>query len=338
MLNGLTDEIRVALLHGAGYTGRELIRALLQHPRAALRSVTSRTFAGQPLYAAHPELRGMITQRFSDPTSFVPEDLDAVFVAAEHGQGAHAVSRLLEQHFAGIIIDLSADFRLKSPRSYARWYGREHPAPALLSRFTYGLTEVAAPYDTQWIANPGCFATGIGLALHTLDGILSEYHAMVTALTGASGSGVRPKAATHFPARDGNLRAYKVLAHQHLPEVTQLLSNGARVSFVPVSGPWTRGIWASIFIKTRQKVSADDLTAAYTERFGDEPLIRLYPGALPELKPCVGTPFCDIGWTVNGSDIVVGFALDNLLKGAATQAIQNLNAVFGLPHATGLLP
>ncbi len=327
----------IAVLHGAGYAGRELIRILLRHPQAALATVTSRTFAGKPLHHAHPDLRGITAMVFSDPTSLDVPDLDGVLIAAEHGTGVRAVTDLLGRGFDGAIVDLSADFRLRDPAGYARWYGFEHPAPELVPQFAYGLAEITAPYTTSRIANPGCFATGIALALHPLQQVLPSYHAYITALTGASGSGTRPKATTHFPARDSNVRAYKVLQHQHLPEVMQLLPKETVVSLVPVSGPWTRGIWGTIQLSTPLQGSAHDLAELYDRHYGHAPLVRLWPGRLPELRYAVGTPFCDIGWVINGEELVIGFALDNLLKGAASQAIQNLNAVLGMAPLAGLL-
>jgi len=328
---------RVAVLHGGGYTGRELIRLLLNHPYARLAAVTSRTFAGKPLHKAHPEITGTTDLRFSHPEDLNTSGPDAVLVAAEHGQSVRVVTHLLEQGFCGAIVDLSADFRLNDPADYERWYGFKHPASELLSRFEYGLTEITAPYEGQWIANPGCFATGMTLALYPLQKSLVSYHASITALTGASGSGARHKPTTHYPTRDGNLRAYKVLHHQHLPEVLQILCPGAQVSMIPVSGPWTRGIWGTIQVQIPAE-SNPDWKQLYEEHYGTEPLVRLWPDRLPELRYAAGTPFCDIGWIAKGDTLVIGFALDNLLKGAASQAIQNLNAACGLPTTAGLLP
>ena len=168
---------------------------------------------------------------------------------------------------------------------------------------------------------------------------MQGYHAAITAITGASGSGTRPKAVTHFPTRDGNVRTYKVLCHQHLPEVTQLLHADAKVSLVPVSGPWTRGIWGCIQVRMPQEnTTATAVARSFETHYGDQPLIRLWPGRLPELRYAVGTPFCDLGWVARGDMLIIGFALDNLLKGAASQAVQNLNEVLGLPSTVGLLP
>lgn len=196
---------RVAILHGAGYAGGELIRLLLQHPFFDLVAATSRSFAGQPVWAAHPKLRGLTNLAFTTNDALDPGAVDALFIAAEHGQCAAITKTLLERGYAGKIIDLSADFRLRKPAMYNTWYRFDHPAPDLLDSFVYGMAEVAAPYpaDTRFIANPGCFATGISLALWPALQALGPSDVAITALTGASGSGATPKPTTHYPTQIG---------------------------------------------------------------------------------------------------------------------------------------
>lgn len=329
---------QVALLHGAGYVGGELIRLLTAHPDVRLTAVTSRAFAGRPVWQAHPHLRGQTDLRFTDEADFDAAGLDALLIAAEHGKGVAVVRALLDGGYDGPIVDLSADFRFRDAAQYEPWFGFTHPAPELIPTFAYGLPEVYAPYPagTRRVANPGCFASGLQLALWPLARHLETLHAAVTALTGASGSGARPKETTHFPTREGNVRAYKVLGHQHLPEVEQTLGPHAQVHFIPVSGPWTRGIWGTAHVTLPEGVGADEIGAWYAAAYGDAPFVRLWDD-LPELRYAVGTPFCDLGWTVRGRQLVVGFALDNLLKGAASQAVQNLNLLLGLPETAGLL-
>lgn len=331
---------RIAILHGAGYAGGALIHLLLDHPGVELVSVTSRSFARQPVWQPHPALRGLTDLVFTSPDILNHDGLDAVLIAAEHGKGVASVCELLDAGFSGKIIDLSADFRFTDPTLYETWFGYTHPAPELLAAFQYGLPEVHVPYPvgTNYIANPGCFATGISLALWPLAQRLDPVSAVVTALTGASGSGTSPKAATHFPTRDGNVRAYKVLGHQHGPEIQQVLGANAQVAFVPASGPWTRGIWGTAHIEVPDDVDETTLTSWFENAYSDGACVRLWPGQLPELRFAVGTPFCDIGWVQQGGHLVVGFALDNLLKGAASQAVQNLNLVLGMPETAGLVP
>ncbi len=331
---------RIAIFHGAGYVGGELIRLVQAHPYCTLAAVTSRTFAGKPLWYAHPTLRGQTDLVFADESTLDVLDFDAILIAAEHGQGARTASRLLESGYEGVIIDLSADFRFREAAVYPTWFGFEHPAADLLPRFVYGLVDVYAPYleGTRLLANPGCFATGLALALWPLSQHVPHAQVAVTALTGASGSGTQPKATTHFPERDGNVRAYKVLAHQHLPEVQQVVGTGLRIGFVPASGPWTRGIWGTAIVPLAAGIDAETVERWFTAAYSHAPLVRLWPGQLPELRYSIYTPFCDIGWVVGKEQLVIGFALDNLLKGAASQAIENLNLLLGLPQTAGLLP
>ena len=336
--------IRVAILHGAGLVGGELVRLLLAHPDVQIAAVTSRAFAGQPVADAHPSLRGTTRLAFVAPDALGDISFDAAFVCAEHGAGARAVAALRAAGFDGLVVDLSADHRLADAAGYPAWYGFEHPAPEALAGAVYGLADVFPERlpGARLVANPGCFATGISLALWPLASLGVPFEAHVTALTGASGSGAQPSAATHFPTRDGNVRAYKALSHQHLAEVGQTLGPGATVHFVPASGPWTRGIWGTAHVALSAGTTRADVDAAFHDAYAARPLVRLSAGALPELLPTVGTPFADLGWVVrdgaDGAHLVVGFALDNLVKGAAGQAVQNLNLALRLPETAGLLP
>lgn len=339
-MTGVPDssQCRVAVLHGAGYTGAELARLLLAHPTCTLTAVTSRSFADRPLWDAHPALRGSTDLVFIAPDEFDPHSVDAIFLAAEHGQAAGVVAGIVESGFDGFIIDLSADFRIHDPAVYADRYGRSHPAPELLDDFEYGMADVRAPYPegTRFVANPGCFATGLALSTWPLSRGTEPFHAAVTALTGASGSGARPSDTTHFPTREGNVRSYRELRHQHMAEVLQLLGPGARIDFIPVSGPWTRGIWGTAHIMT--DMTPDTVGQAFRDAYANRPLVRLWPDRLPEMRWSVGTPYCDIGWIAQDDVVVVGFSLDNLLKGASGQAVQNLNLLRGRPETEGLLP
>jgi N-acetyl-gamma-glutamyl-phosphate reductase len=332
--------IDAGIVHGSGYVGRELIRLLIQHPAVRLAHVSSRTHAGKSISDVYPEFRGVTELGLSEPRYDGLSELDALFVAGAHGDSVGIVDAILRAGYEGLLIDLSADFRLRDPSLYPEWYNFAHPAPDLLSQFAYGLPELNAPYpsDCRMVANPGCFATGITLALWPLAQGLDRLDAFVTAVTGASGSGVTPSVTTHFPDRDGNVRAYRVLRHRHLPEVLQALGKNALVSFAPVSGPFTRGIWGTAHIPAAT-LSGADMAALFESAYRAAPFVRLWPGRLPELRWAVGSPYCDIGWIEGGAGgAVIGFALDNLLKGAASQAVQNLNLLAGLAETTGLLP
>lgn len=333
------DAVHVGILHGAGYVGGELIRLLAAHPDALLDTVTSRTFAGQPVGAAHPSLRGQVKHTFTAPDDASLASLDALLLAGEHGQSMQVVPEILEAGFDGPIVDLSADFRFRDPNVYPEWFDVEHPAPELLDEAVYGLPEWSDRIDrASLVANPGCFATGITLALTPMARRDVPFTAHVTALTGASGSGAMPSAATHFPDRDGNVRPYKVLDHQHTPEILQVLGEHVTLDFVPASGPWTRGIWGTAQIEWSTTVEPNAVAAWYEEAYGEASCVRCSSDGLPSLQSTVHTPFCDLGWKTDGSTLVVGFALDNLLKGAASQAIQNLNRTLDFPETAGLLP
>jgi N-acetyl-gamma-glutamyl-phosphate reductase len=247
---------------------------------------------------------------------------------------------MLDAGFDGKVVDLSADFRYTDPTLYETWFDYTHPAPELIDAFVYGIPEINGPYgtDQQFVANPGCYATGITCALWPLARLDQSIQASVTALTGASGSGARPSAATHFPTRDGNVRAYKVLAHQHTPEILQTLGDHVDLAFAPASGPWTQGIWGTAHVTLPAPTDADAVAGWFSDAYGDAACVRLWEGTLPELRNVVDTPFCDVGWTLQDQHLVVGFAIDNLMKGAASQAVQNLNLLLGLSETAGLLP
>ena len=327
--------IHTAILHGGGYVGRELINLVLQHPKVSLVCVTSRTYANTPLHTAHPGLRGQNTVLFTSDMDFDFSGIDVIFVAAEHGKGAASVKALLDQGYSGLIIDMSSDFRFKNVSQFESLFKIQHPAPELIPKFSYGQPEIFAPYSTNFIANPGCFATGMLLSTWPLHLNCDEAKVSITALTGASGSGIRPKPATHFPERFGNVRAYKVLEHQHLSEINQFINPKISIAMVPVSGPWTRGIWGTV--QLRLPSTPSNIEQWFEDAYGDHSLIRLWPNELPELQYAIGSPYCDLGWVVHGEHLVISFALDNMLRGAASQAIQNMNLLLDLPMWTGLL-
>ena len=332
-----SDPRRVAILHGAGYAGGELISLLRRHPHAQIAAVTSRSHAGEPIHAAHPRLRGTASPLFTAPDALDLSGVDAAIVCAEHGQGAAAIYRLRQRGFEGLIVDLSADHRLAA-ETYDATYPAPHPHPEQIDGAVYGLAEVnrEAIRGARLVANPGCFATALALALWPLRQSATEAH--ITAMTGASGSGARASQTTHFPTRDGNARAYRPFAHRHQPEVEGIVGSGLAVHFVPVSAPWTRGIWGTAHVTLTNGLAEAEIAALFREAYRDAPLVRVTEGALPELLSVVGTPFFDVGWVLRDGALVVGFALDNLLKGAASQAVQNLNLALGLAETDGLLP
>lgn len=335
----MSSLLKTAILHGAGYVGRTTAGLIIQHPQLELCAVTSRSFDGQPLWTLHPNLRGKTDVLFSAPDAIDYADYDVIFITAGHGEAANLVKGILEGGYSGKIIDLSTDFRLQDASLYPKWFKFEHPAPELLPKFVYGLTEINREQvaSAQYIANPGCFATALNLALYPISQHLKGFHASITAMTGASGSGNKASATTHFPDRYGNVRAYKTFAHQHQTELDLVCGNDFSYAFVPVSAPWTFGIWGTIHIQSDTLPTVESVGNWYEAAYGDAPLIRLWGNQLPQLLPVVQSPFADLGWAHNGTDLVIGVAIDNTMKGAASQAIQNLNVMMGWNETLGLI-
>lgn len=333
-----TRKYRVAILHGAGYVARDLMLAVSRHPHFELAVVSSTSRQGHSVSDVHPTLRGIVEGEFVSGQGIDFDNLDIVFSCGPHGKNFDEIVGLDGAGYAGVIVDLSANFRLVDRSAYPEYYGFEHGHPELLSRFSYGLPERnrAGLQGAERIANPGCFATGIALSLAPLADRCKNLAAHVVAMTGASGSGITAKPTTHFPDRDGNARAYNVWRHRHTPEIAQMMANPIDLSFIPASGPWTYGIWG---VSTITGVPAEqDLEEIFRSAYAGRPFVRLTANALPELRHAARTPFCDIGWQRRDDGlVVVGFALDNLMKGAATTAIQNANIALDLDESTGLI-
>lgn len=329
---------KVGVWGGAGYTGGELLRLLAGHPSARAAAVSSRSHAGKPVTAAHPHLRAYAGMTFA--ADLDPAGLDLVFFAGGHGEAMERLPAFLDQGVK--VVDLSADFRLKDAAQYPAWYGRPHAAPALLAAFAYGLPELdaAALKGADRVANPGCFATALLLALAPAAKAGWRGVARATAVTGSSGSGATPSATTHHPGRAGGMKAYKPLAHQHTPEVEAALERLAgkpslKLSLVPVSGPFVRGIYAVCHIDPPAGVDEGALKALYREFYAGKPFVRLVDSA-PDLKAVVGSNHADLFVTAKDGGAVVVSAIDNLVKGAAGQAVQNMNLMLGFDETAGL--
>jgi N-acetyl-gamma-glutamyl-phosphate reductase len=339
---------RAAVMGGSGYGGAELARRLLLHPDVELARVASIDLVGEPLSAADPALEGRTDLVLEDLSpAEVARGVDVVLLGLPHGVSATKVPEL-----AGIpglrVVDLSGDFRLRDAATYERAYGRTHPAPELLASFTYGLPEVsrAALARARLVAAPGCFATAITLALLPLAraGLL-EGIVHVQGITGSSGSGAAPSAGTHHPVRAGNLRAYRPLVHQHVPEIEQtLLAEGARdlaLRFVPVSAPLGRGILATAFVELPEAFTQARLDALYRDSFAGEPFVRVPRRRLPEVAAVSGSNFAEVGAVAGPArgalrTVTALAALDNLVKGGAGQAIQGMNVMLGLDETASL--
>ena len=336
--------VKVGILGGSGYGGSELLKILLFHPQVELKLVTAGEHAGKRVDAVHPNLAKLTDLEFQGAAgSGELTDLDCVFLALPHGQALEVVPALP----AGIkVIDLSGDFRLDDPDIFKRFYGREHTAMPLQRKFVYGLTEVNRSQikEATHIANPGCFASALELALYPFARAgLVRGRVIADMKTGSSGSGAKPAANTHHPKRANSFYAYKMFEHQHLPEVEQLLSSvdsswSTRCSLVfqVHSLPVVRGIFGSVYLTPSEPMSNDQVAKLMSEVYGSEFFIRLVKGS-PDINWVKNTNFVDIGWAVQSDMVIVFVALDNLVKGAAGQAVQNMNLMFGLEERTGLV-
>lgn len=335
----VTEKIRVGILGGSGYGGSELLRILLSHPKAEVVLVTANEHAGKPVGEVHRNLYGLTNlsfQRVPDDLS----DLDCLFLALPHGQAMQIVPRLASSLK---VIDLSGDFRLRSKDEFARHYGQEHTAMEAQADFIYGLTETNrdAIRRARLIANPGCFATStlLGLAPLVAKGLI-DGRVIVDAKTGSSGSGAKAAANTHHPQRMNSFYAYKPFTHQHVPEIEQELKSigdwkGGLV-FMTHSLPVSRGIFSSIYVEAREELTEQQLHSVFAEFYRDSFFVRLVKGS-PDINWVKTTNFCDLGFAARGREVVVFSAIDNLVKGAAGQAVQNMNLMFGLEEKTGLM-
>ena len=335
-------KLRIAIFGGSGYGGAELLRILLLHPNAEITFVTANEHAAKAVSEVHRNLLGLTDLRFIKAPDDLEAlaDLDCAFFALPHGQAMELAPRLPP---SVKIIDLSGDFRLTDAVVFAQHYGREHAAMAAQSQFVYGLTETNREVikTARCIANPGCFATAtlLGLAPLVANNLLSG-RVIVDAKTGSSGSGAKAAANTHHPQRSNSFYAYKPFTHQHVPEIEQELKNvgewNSELIFMTHSLPVARGIFASIYVETTSEISAGDARAMFADFYRESFFVRLVDGS-PDINWVKATNFCDIGFAARGTQLVVFTAIDNLVKGAAGQAVQNMNVMFGLDEKTGLM-
>jgi N-acetyl-gamma-glutamyl-phosphate reductase len=332
------NKIRVGIFGGSGYGGSELLRILLFHPQVELAFVTANEQAGKPVGEVHRNLHGLTQLHFIA----APEKLDGVdcvFLALPHGQAMDIVPRLPPDVKA---IDLSGDFRLRDQSAFEKHYKQQHTAMRAQAEFVYGLTETnrEAVRNAHLIANPGCFATAtlLGLAPLVANHLLSG-RVVVDAKTGSSGSGAKAAANTHHPQRMNSFYAYKPFTHQHVPEIEQELEHIGdwtnELIFMTHSLPVARGIFASIYAEANREIKEDELRSIYEDYYRESFFVRLVNGS-PDINWVKTTNFCDLGFAARGRQVVIFSAIDNLVKGAAGQAVQNMNLMFGLDETTGL--
>lgn len=335
--------IRVGIVGATGYTGVELLRLLLAHPEAEPAVVTSRGNAGERLDAMFPNLRGRCDLVFQEPDPAALAECDVVFFATPHGVAHAMAGELLERGTR--VIDLSADFRLRDAKVWEHWYNQPHGAPELLGEAVYGLPELnrAQIPEARLVAVPGCYPTAVTLGFLPLleQQLVDPLRLVADAKSGVSGAGRKAQVGSLLCEASENFKAYAVAGHRHLPEILQTLSLAARgvpqLTFVPHLVPMIRGILATLYAPlARAEV---DLQSVYEHRYRDEPCVDVLPaGSLPETRSVRGTNLCRLAvQRPGGADTaVVVSVIDNLVKGASGQAIQNMNLMFGLPETRGL--
>ena len=342
--------MRIGIIGGSGYVGGELLRLLLLHPQAEVTMVTSRQSVGEYVFNVHPNLRGLTQLKFvPQDTAELQKNCDLVFTATPHGGSVNLVPKLLE---AGLkVIDMSADFRLKNPDDYDKWYGWKHANPQLLKEAAYGLPELHRQKikSARLVACPGCMATAAILPLAPVikADLVEKNRIVVDVKIGSSGAGRKPTVASHHPERFGGVRPYKVAGHRHLAEVEQELNNltsePVTVSFTPHAVNMVRGILSTIHVFPKTPLTNKDVWKTLRSQYEGEPFIRFVkyqkgPYQLPDPKVTIGTNFCDIGFELDphANRLLLFSAIDNMVKGASGQGVQCLNIMMDIDESTGL--
>jgi N-acetyl-gamma-glutamyl-phosphate reductase len=340
--------VRAAIVGATGYAGRELVTLLARHPHARIVRLMSSGRGGQgarPLEQFHPALggRGLVCDTLR-PEELDGAELDVVFLATPHDVSHDLAPQLLQRGVR--VVDLSGAFRLKNAGSYPRWYGFEHHAAAALRRAVYGLPELnaVAVREARLVSNPGCYATSIILALAPLAvaGWLDRAAGVVCdSKSGASGAGRAPSEGLHFVEVNENCRAYGFFSHRHVPEMIQALGLEERCfTFTPHLLPITRGILSTSYVRLAAQRTVEEVTALYRDFYARAPLVRVYvEGRLPEIQAVAHTNYADLGFALDvlTRRLVIVSTLDNLGKGAAGQAVQNMNLMYGFAGQTGLV-
>lgn len=342
--------VRVGIVGGTGYTGGELLRIFFQHQHVRVTYVSSRSQVGASVGDSHPALAGCYDLVYEPlDVDVMAERCDVVFLAVPHGASMELAAELLSRGVR--VLDLGADFRLGSAEAYRTWYGAEHTRPELLTEAVYGLPEMnrARVADARLVANPGCYPTSFLLAVAPLVhvGCIDVSAMTVSAVTGVSGAGGTPGQLYHFPERTENVQAYGVPGHRHTAEMeqgvaTMMAARGGGqvgVSFVPHLVPMSRGILATINVPLTQSMSTENVLHVMRGFYRSEPFVRVLGAErLPQTKTVTGTNYCDVTARVDHRTgrVIVLSAIDNLVKGAAGQAVQNMNIMFGLDETAGL--
>ncbi len=337
--------IKAGVVGGTGYTGVELLRLLVAHPEVEIAVITSRAEAGRKVSDIYPNLREHLDLSFKEPSLDVLSQCDLVFFATPNGTAMKMAADLLA---AGVkVIDLAADFRLKDTATWQQWYQMEHACPDVLAEAVYGMPEInrEAIQSARIVANPGCYPTAVTLGFLPLleNDLVDTSHLIADAKSGVSGAGRGANVGSLLCEASESFKPYGVAGHRHLPEIRQTLGNIARseigLTFVPHLTPMIRGIEASLYAVAKTGISDAELHGLYQERYANEPFVDVLPlGGLPETRSVRGSNMCRISVfrPQQGDMIVVSSVIDNLVKGAAGQALHNMNIMFDLPEKTGL--
>lgn len=337
-------KFKAGIIGGTGFTGSELIRIVSLHPNLKLETITSESSKGSPVAEVFPHLQGLIDLSFTSIDDLNVNQLDVLFLALPHGVSMKFIKDTKAQDNT-IVVDLSGDFRLDSAESYNKWYPGNHVVPDLIAQTVYGLPELfrdSLPGHSL-IANPGCYPTSSILPLAPLlrEKIIDPVDIKIDSKSGVSGAGANPKPHTHFPAANENFMAYGLKNHRHTPEIEQALSKFSstetRILFTPHLLPVNRGILSTIYAKPSAEISEERLKDIFSDYYGSEPFIRNRTTP-PKIQQVRGTNFCDIYSTYDDrtNTIILVSCIDNLIKGAAGQAVQNANIQFSLDETTGL--
>ncbi len=354
------EKLKVSIIGATGYTGKELVKILINHPKVELIYLTSSTYKGKNIDEVFPEFINKLDKKLIDfNLNAVSQDSDLVFTALPHTVSMDVVPELLKKGVK--VIDLSADYRIKDPAVYQEWYKKEHNqiSKGLLSEAIYGLPEIYSDKikDASLVANPGCYPTSVILGIAPLleHQFVEPEGIIIDSKSGATGAGRELSLGFHFPECNENFKAYKVVKHNHIPEIEQELSSiyfsednndneyqnsEIKISFTPHLLPINRGILSTCYLTLKESKEEKEILEVYQKFYQNAPFVRIFkPPSSPEVKFTTGTNYCDIGFTIDErvGNIKVISVIDNLLKGAAGQAVQNMNIMSGFSETCGLV-